>query len=76
MKCCCPSQFLQSAHDEHHIGCRVLGPEAGLFLGKNPSFLTKVAKSMGRDFEENIASMRHQREALVVATLGLILLLV
>ena len=68
----CPSQFLKSAHDEHHIGCRALGSEAALFFEEDPSFFAEVAKSVGHDFEENLASRRHQREAPVVATLGLI----
>ena len=51
---------MKSAHDENHIGCRALGPEAALFLGENSSFLAEIAKSVGHDFEENLASMRHQ----------------
>ena len=47
-----------------------------MFLGKNPSFLAEVAKSVGHDFKEKLASMRHQKEAPVVATLGPIFLLV
>ena len=38
--------------------------------GKDPSFFEEVAKSVGHDFEENLASMCHQIEAPVVATLG------
>ena len=67
---------LKSAHDEHHIGCRALGSETALFFGEDPSFFAEVAKSVGHDFEENLASMRHQRQAPVVATFGSILLLV
>ena len=61
---------------EYHIDCRALGSEAALFFGEDPSFFAEVAKSVGHDFEENLASMRHQREAPVGATLGPILLFV
>ena len=43
--------------------------EAALFFEEDPSFFAEVAKSVGHDFEENLASRRHQREAPVVATL-------
>ena len=46
-----------------------------MFLGKDPSFVAEVAKSVGHGFEENLTSMHHQREALVVAILDPILLL-
>ena len=45
-----------------------------MLFGEDPSFFAEVAKSVGHDFEENLASMRHQREAPVIATLGPILL--
>ena len=63
-------------HDEHHIGCRAFKPEAALFFGKTSSFLAEVAKSIDHAVEDNLARMRYQREAPVVATLGPILLLV
>ena len=44
-------------------------------LGRMPAS-AEVAKSIGHDFEENLASMRHQREVPVVDTHGQILLLV
>ena len=55
----CSSQSLQSAYDKSHIGCPALGPEAALFLGKKSSFLAEVATSIGYEFEENPAGMRH-----------------
>ena len=70
------SQFLQSAHDEHHAGCRALGLDAALLLVNNPRFLAEVAQSFGDDFDENLTNIRHQRESAVVATLGPILFLV
>ena len=47
-----------------------------MFLGEDPSLFAEVAKSVGHDFEENLASMCHQKEVPVVATLGPILLFV
>ena len=58
------------------ISLSIVGPGAELFLGKFSSFLADVTKSIGHDFEKNLAGMRPQREAPVYVTLGPILLFV
>ena len=55
-------QFLKFAHDEHHTGCRALGPKAALFLAEDPSFLAEIAESVGHDFEEDLAPACAARE--------------
>ena len=62
-------------HREHYIGCRALRPETALSLLYNPSFLAEIDKSIDHNFEENLASMHHQRGVPVVSTPGPTLLM-
>lgn len=58
-----PSQHLQSAVIEHHIGGRPLASEAGLFFRETCDFLAESAERVSCDFDENLTSIRQEREA-------------
>ena len=69
MRCCVSVPVLIVCARRKSYRLSSVGPEAELFLGKNFSFLAEVAKSIGHDFEKNLAIMRHQKKAPVVGPL-------
>ena len=71
-----PRQFLQSSYYEHHFGRRGLWSEPTLFFRPNVLAFANVPHASRDDFEEYLAGVSHEGDAMIIVTRSSIFLLV